>query len=277
MLRSAFVASLLVACVAAAPAHAAPSDPCTLPSGPHEYQATLLPLLGAITTGPGQVPVVQTALGTQFAMLWLDSARQGWSVGLFPGPLDADAARAAIVQGLHANLPQAQADGLEQMLHVVPQTYGGEQLMATVAQVQQGVDGLGFEHAFVRATQCGEQQLVVVSLSQTLTPEQTAALEQLLVPYGDEVRYQVMFGGETLGGTVPVPPSARPYVSVPKASQCVRGKKIHVKPRPGITSLTLNGRKTFSLKLTKRTTPVQIVVTKIDGTTATLNLVYRRC
>jgi hypothetical protein len=114
-----------------APAPAAAQDPqaCALGGGPYRYQAELMrPLTTSSVLLDHGHAAARERLGAQFAGLWLSDRQQGWAVGVAPGALDLEQARAAIVDGLAARVSGDGLATLTSMLRVHAQPYAWAEL-----------------------------------------------------------------------------------------------------------------------------------------------------
>src|SRR4051794_18487838 len=131
--------SLVVAAVAAGllgvPSIAAAAPGGCGTEGPYEYQAQLMAQIR-----PAEA-AARDALGAQYTMSWL--GYQGWAVGLAPGPLNLETARAAIVDRLAAHVSGAQVGVFTDRLHVVAQPYSETELTTTQAQVEAAFTAAG--------------------------------------------------------------------------------------------------------------------------------------
>jgi len=246
LLKATAVAALASAALAGTASAAAP---CAVPPPvpDYSYQAALGALLPAGETAARQ------ATGAQYTMLWLDPVRQGWHIAIAPGPLDAAAARAAIVAALQAALPAADATYLADRLEVGDEPYSEADLKAVqsgvIADLQAADLHVGVSVGF-GLCQLSDNVRVEVMLYSDSTPAIVAAVTALLAPYGDKVRLGVSPTGPPQpadaalpGRGTPAPqatptpktpvPTARPvafarYVTLPVARRCVRGAVAHV-------------------------------------------------
>lgn len=298
---TAAVAGVLAAGALAGPASAA--APCAPPVGitDFSYQAGLTPLL------PAGEAAARRVAGAQFTMLWLDPARQGWDVGIAPGPLDVTAARAAIVGALRAALPAAGAAYLADRLHVEPEPYSEADLNATrdaiVAALSSPPRSFGFGVGWGLCT-LSDAVRVEVTLFDDSTPADADAVRALLAPYGDQVRLGISATGPPSPSTgvapgVPAPPAAKApavkpvgfarYVALPAPRRCVRGTVAHVAlvraTRRDVRSVTVTvagHRRTLTAKpmaitLKLRRTTIRVAVALLDGRTAQRSVTLTRC
>lgn len=248
-------AATAVTALGATAATASAAAPCAVPQGTfdYSYQARLTPLMEQAQSA------AQTALGAQFTMLWLDPVRQGWTIGVAPGPLDAGQARDAIVAQLGASFAPADASYLAGVLLTTPEPFSKAQLDAA----QQGIVsdliaahlGVGWGAGYGMCT-LSDGVRVEVSLFNDSTPEIQDRVRALLAPYGDVVRLGISAGYPPAPAPgIAVPPSRPPaagdgttpgvrtepapapraaafsvdrYVTLPSARRCVRGSTVHV-------------------------------------------------
>ncbi|MDA0163727.1 hypothetical protein OM076_25885 [Solirubrobacter ginsenosidimutans] len=222
-----------------------------------------------ISVGGEVTDAVKAAVGAQYALLWSNDQRQGWSVAIAPGALDPDAARAAIDDRLSATLTAEQAAFLRGRLSVWATPYPEGDLRAIQSDVflnalkpfdqGWGLDGMitcvpGDPQAQAGTPAAADGWRVIARLftgdadpSQALLDGTRAAV----APYGDKVRLEVkrgdgrVFPASGPAPTVPVTPvqppivGSRPaprglnasrYVAV-QHQMCVRGRTVAVKAR----------------------------------------------
>ncbi len=266
--------------------------------------------------GGGFDGAAREALGEQFAMRWFSDANHGLAVGLAPGALDADAARAAIVAELNERFTPEQAAFVAGRFAVVPMPYGEAALKETAAQVQARVTAAGIPQGKVMVNFAGcrfsDAWRVEVEMFTPITEEEVQRVTETVAEFGDVVRLNpIPMTMMPIGGSVPwipitAPPAppdppdtlatpvvnAGPYVSVPATRRCVRGPAVRVRARPGksVRSLVVSSRgrrQTVSGKrmtttgvkvaLKARRTTVAVTVRLQDGTTATRSYTYTRC
>ena len=312
-----------------ASARAADPSPCALMNtraGVPPYFFQLVWYTGQFTYDPYGVAsaapgggfdgAAREALGEQFAMRWFSDANHGLAVGLAPGALDADAARAAIVAELNERFTPEQAAFVAGRFAVVPMPYGEAALKETAAQVQARVTAAGIPQGKVMVNFAGcrfsDAWRVEVEMFTPITEEEVQRVTETVAEFGDLVRLNpIPMTMMPIGGAVPwipitAPPAppdppdtlatpvvnAGPYVSVPATRRCVRGPAVRVRARPGksVRSLVVSSRgrrQTVSGKrmtttgvkvaLKARRTTVAVTVRLQDGTTATRSYTYTRC
>jgi hypothetical protein len=248
------VATALVGGALAA-ATASAAAPCAPAQGTfdHSYQARLSPLADRAQAA------AQTALGAQFTMLWLDPARQGWTIGVAPGPLTVDQARDAIVALLHAAFSPDDAGYLAGTLLATPEPFSKAQLDAARQSITDDLIaahlGVGMSSGYGLCT-LSDGVRVEVMLFNDSTPEIQDRVRAIIAPYGDIVRLGISAGfppspaagvGQAPAPTVRTPdpgtqegapgPGDRAaaqtfslghYVTLPSARRCVRGATVHI-------------------------------------------------
>jgi hypothetical protein len=312
--RRALIFAGLIAGFAVPSTAAAQAEPiCPLAAGPYEYQAGLSLYAGTYWTSDGAhnpnggvQGAARRALGAQYTGFWFDTARQGLSVAFAPGPLDAAAARAAIVRELAADFTPDQIAFVEPKLNVLQDAYSEAELNAAWEQVKPIVAGSGLD--MTSAFGCfdsGTWRITVTrGLVPAVTPEIEAETEALFAPFGDKVviRYAPFTTVATpVADSAPAPPPgivvARPpfidrpalrlrdFVSRPATGHCLRGA-LTVRAKRGVKSVRLTAGKRHAtatagkkarLALRQRSTRVTITVTLPDGRSASQKLVYKRC
>jgi|GEM_PF-1739500 len=300
----------------------APPSCAIVPGGDAAYQSALLPLLsspGPVTPGLATPihqtaePAARSALGDQFTLAWLSTADQGWDVGLAPGPLDLEQARAAILAQLAASYSPDRLAALAGYLHVVAEPYSASQLSATLDAAVAALSAAGWSVSgsvgLCTLSDAIRVEIMVFSSTLPLPAAQAAQVDALLAPFGDQVRWVAsspavaMVGAGSIqppssppGGAQPQPkpqPPATPrvrvatYVSLPPARRCVRGGVVHVRPRASraLRSIAVkaNGRSARSstapvaVRLRHHRTKLTITATLADGRSGTRTLTLTRC
>jgi len=323
------VLTLVVAsiCAVAVPGAASAAAPACAPSaGPYEYQAGLLAFMNdpapapptapasmsrmSGATGGGATGAAREALGDQFTMLWFNSTLQGWVVGVAPGPLDLQQARAAIVDRLSARFAPDDVAFLAQRLHLDAQPYRESELKATQAGVQADLTAAGLGVAWsvgYGLCQLSDAIRVEIGLYADSTPEIVERVRALMAPYGDRVRLGVsphgpptamalpLIGGAPRppGIAVPAPLSIGRYVSMVSSARCVRGARINVAVRGAqrgkvaLLTVRANGRRRtiggarlrspITVKLTHRRTSVVVAVKLRNGLRGERTVTVTRC
>ena len=325
-MRAAAAAGVLASIIAGvAPGlAAAQAEPTCRPSegGPTEYQAALSPFMGeaapvppfgsappGATTG-GATTAAREALGDQFTLLSDGDTLPGWVVGVAPGPLDLQQARAAIVDRLSARFTPDDVAFLDSRLHLDPQLYGEPQLKAAQAAITADLAGRDRAPAgrCSSAFELSDAIGVTVKLSQDGAPEIGERM-RALVPYGDIVRLGVSSGGPFVVTQLPLtgmpipamnplpgqagPVTVRKYVSWARASRCVRGSQINIAVRRdqlagvGLLTVRANGRrrtiggarlrKPITVALTRRRTSVVVSVKLRTGQRGERTVAFTRC
>lgn len=179
---------------------------------------------GVARTAPARESEIRSLLGAQHAGVWVDAWRDGWFVGLAPGPLDTTAARALLLDRLLSDVPanfsaQTIADA-RAALHVVALPYSSATLEATTAQFRAALAaepqpllvpmyGIGCDESD------GAVRLLINIYDPTSAAEQQRLLE-LLEPFGGQTRLIRRPGqgpSPALGG-----PGVPPLPALPKGS-----------------------------------------------------------
>ena len=252
----------------------------------------------------GAVGVAREALGWQFTMLWINHVVQGWVVGVSPGPLDLDQARARIVEGL---APHYTADDLAyvaERLHVDAQPYNETELRATQEQVEADLYAAGIHAGYTRYGLCtlSDAIRVEVMLYSVVDAPTVERVREILVPYGDRVRLgfspysgpppPVPLLPAPAPAPVPAPPSVQRYVTMTNAKRCIRGAIVRIAVRRGsadVRSLsvkadgrrrTISGarlRKPLEVRLRHARTVVEVAVKLRGARTARTLVTFTRC
>lgn len=303
---------------------AAAAEPLCRPSmnGPWEYQAKLGPLVGGFvlappapgsgppspppaSTGIGAGPLARQVLGPQYAGTWMITALQGWGVGLAPGPLDPAAAHAAIIDRVAAHYTADETAYLSERLHVDPQPYSHEDLLATqdAAFSTLRADPAAPAAAIGVGCRLSDARRVEVSIYAPATPEQVQRVFDLLAPFGDKVRIELSSHGPPAPAiwlrppgeptTPPPPPVAfARHVKMAPAGRCVRGRDLRIaarQGRPAVQALMVRaggrsrriaGRrlaKPLTVMLRGASTQVAVTVWLAGGGVGTRTVTYKRC
>jgi hypothetical protein len=327
---AAFATAFLLALVAAIAGGATPAQAgplCTFGSGSPEYQTRL----GALLSPPSPVPpppppppvsrsatsatsatypavgartVAREAVGAQYTMLWLNSTLQGWVVGVAPGPLDLQQARARIVEALVPHFTPADLAYLDERLYVDPQPYSEAELQATQAQVHADLFAMGaFWGGSIGGCYDSDTVRVQIRLYNGTDTQLVERVRAALAPHGDRVRLEVVpHGPPSPGGPLPPAPAPVPapepaisvqrYVSMTNPKRCIRGKRVRIALRRGMSdarslSVKVNGRrrtisgarlrKPLEVRLTRKKTVVEVAVRLRGGRSGTKVFTFTRC
>ncbi len=289
-----------------------------------EYQARLGPLLSppiAVPPAPPAPPappsrsaaypsvgagsLAREALGAQFTMYWVSNVVQGWVVGVAPGPLDLQQARARIVEALTPHFTSADVAYLDERLHLDPQPYSEAVLNATRAQVTADLQAIGARWSGgIGACRLSDAIRLEITLYNGTDEQMVQRVRAALAPYGDRVRLEVVpFGPPSplsLGPALPAPApapvpaaiSVQRYVSMANPKRCIRGALVKIairRSRPDVRSLsvkadghrrTISGtrlRKPMEVRLKRTRTVVEVTVKLRGGRTGTKTLTFTRC
>jgi len=258
----------------------------------------------AASAGVGAGALAREALGDQFTMLWVNNAVQGWVVGVAPGPLNLEQARAHIVEALTPHFAPGDLAYLGERLHVDPQPYGEAELRATQAQATADMMAANLGvfwrvgHGLCVYT---DTIRVVLQLYDDSTPEIVERVRAIVAPQGDRVLVVVLPHGPPRPAiALPIAPGPTPapaisvqrYVSTANAKRCIRGAVAKIAMRRGQTGVrslsvkaggrrrTISGarlRKPIEVRLTRARTPVEMTVKLRDGRTGTRSVTFTRC
>jgi hypothetical protein len=281
---------LVLAVVLAAPAPAAAEEfPCALGGGadPSLEDGRIWDILG-----DGGADAIQALLGDQAAGYWT-SPRETWAMGIAPGPLSFDEARAAIEDLLTDRVGADDAALVMSRLGLHPMPYGDNELRATAEKIEKQIDDeLGQELSWVvdnGGCLDGRAWRVEVGLFSDATAEQIAAVRELIAPYGDIVRLY-------LDGLV-TPPNAsgttvgymRSFIRLRSPRTCVRTRTIQLRTRRSARrvirriTVTVAGRRRAltgnrtTIRLRRGVTPVRVVIRVGDGSRLAHTYRFRRC
>jgi hypothetical protein len=226
---------------------------------------------------PGASQEARAVLGAQIAGYWLND---GWDMGVAPGPLTGEAARAAIGERIAARFAPEDAELLVSTLQLHAMPYSDAELRPIEAEILAAMEGSEFFWAAGIGCLDGEAWRVEVGLYADATADDIAAVRELLTPYGDKVRLY-------LDGVLPHPAASgtaagrlRGFIRV----RCVGRRTIVVRTRPAarpvirrVTVIVRGRRRVLSKRLTVRATKVRVVLRVGDGTRLAHTYRYRRC
>jgi hypothetical protein len=292
-MRAALVLVLAAACLMLATASAGAGPlACDLGSGgSQEYMDRLGPLLG------GAAEEAEAVLGAQIAGYWLSERDQGWDMGLAPGPLTIEDARAAIAERLNARFAPDDAAYLISVFHLYEMPYADAELKPVANDLTDLMAAqIGRTILWTVGVGCldGEAWRVEVGLYSDATPEDIAAVREIVAPYGDRVRVY-------LDGLVDLPNAGggsvasrlKSFISLRSPRRCVRASTIRFKTRRSArqvirrVTLTVSGRKRvlsgdrlatpLTIRLRRRVTRVKVVVRVGNGSRLARTYVYSRC
>jgi len=266
---------------AKAAAAAAGEPACDLGGGPYGYQDALLDLIEEADIA------AQAALGPQYASLWFSDRDQGWDVGVAPGPLTLDAARAAILDELGARFPPNPRALLADTLHLYAQPYSQAELETIQEEISAQLNGLDGSYGLGIGCTNGDAWRVELELYNDASAETVRQVQAIVAPYGDRVLLMVLDEGppQELAGR----PSLRRFVKAPKAGRCIRGDAIRIRVRRSarefVKRVTVTvagerhraGRKPLRIMLTRRVTRVRINVRLRGGGRVHRTYTFRRC
>lgn len=295
-MRRVLVLAVLAAALAQIPATASAEawPACRVGDGPSEYQDRLNPFMHDAEAAARRL------LGPQFVMLWLDTRRQGWDVGVAPGALSIDQARDALVADLRSRLSAADADVLIGALHVEPQPYGEADLRAAQDAIFTALRAAVPEALFVAGATCQHSDAIRVEVElwrdSARTPELIERVRAVLAPFGDRALLVVSDAGPPVVNSGVATPHAfnlRDLLAMPPSRRCVSGSVVHLRVRAEarrrIALVTVSdGRRRQSrgparsdvpiaVPFAHRRTTLAIAVQLTDGRRDTRTVTYRRC
>jgi hypothetical protein len=242
---------------------------------------------------PGE-DALKEALGTQFVLVWVEGARQGWGAAYSPGALDEATARAAFRERIAARVSADDAQYLDSRLVFGATPYSLAELTAAQDDAVARFAGV----PLVAGIECRDSDAlrVHVRVGTTETPELRAHADALVAAHGDRVRVEIdprLAVPADIGTGVPLSqqsaPGQRPtlkvrdYVSLPRSSRCARTVGAKVRPGADVKRVRLAIGKRVSagmsprLKLKSRRSKVTVTVTLRDGGVAVDRFTYRRC
>jgi hypothetical protein len=276
----------------AAPSAIAGPLACDLGSGgPQEYMDRLGPLQG------DAAEEAQAVLGAQIAGYWNSERDQGWDMGLAPGPLTVEDARSAIAERLRARFSPDDAEYLLSTFHLYEMPYSDAELRPVASELTSLMAAqIGRTIFWAVGVGCldGEAWRVEVGLYSDATPENIAAVREIVAPYGDRVRLY-------LDGLVELPNAGggsvasrlQSFIVLRFPRRCVRGSTIRLRTRRPArqvirrVTVTVSGRQrvlsgdrlatTLTIRLARRVTRVKVVVRVGNGTRLARTYVYSRC
>jgi hypothetical protein len=300
------VVAALTAAASPAAARADDVPACRVGGGPYayQYQARLGPLLSA-----GAEDGARQALGPQFAVLWLNARQQGWDVGLAPGALTVDQARAAISEQLRTRFSTEDVAYLDSTLHVEPQPYSSATLQQTQDEIlrQLVAANLGVGWSAWVGCQLSDAFRVEVSMYTDSSPEVIARVREIVAPFGDLVRLEVSAGlpprpaaDVGLGPLAPpAPPKPVPeplrlsdYLSIKSPGSCARAATVRIVPHHAaqqsinLVTVTMGARRqrfgpsrmgAIKIRLAPGRTRLTVAIRLRDGSRAAQTLTYTRC
>lgn len=262
---------LVVSVVLAFPAAARAQEPTTcdrVEGAVHSETDRIVGGLNVVTQDG-----VAATLGEQFAHLWLQSALGTWWVGIAPGPLNGQEARAKLREKLHSVLDETEAEYMYDRLRLLSQPYSYAELRRIQdeiadaemvhgpADVVHGV-GVGCHDGAMR---------VGVAINVEATEEQAAAAERRLRDrYGDRVRFERMPMAQP--ALLPAPPRFGDLVRIRRAPGC----RLRLRARRDAVAVVVGRRagRRVTVPVRRR---VKVSVRLSDGRMVTKVLRFARC
>ena len=220
---------------------------------------------------------VAAPLGDQFAGLWVQSALGTWWVGLAPGPLNEQEARAKLREKLHSVLDDTEAEYMHDRLRVLAQPYSNVELRRIQDEIVAAEMGSGRPNMVVGlGSMCkdGAMRVGVMLNTEGATEEQAAEVEhRLRERYGDRVRFE-RTGPIVANSTLPAaPPRFSDLVSIRRLSGC----RLRLRARGDVINLAVgrrDGRRRLTVPVRRR---MQVTVRLRDGRAITKVLRFKRC
>jgi hypothetical protein len=293
---------LVLALVLAVPASAAAEEfPCALGEAPSQPgDERISDILGQRDLGGlGGAEDILARLGDQAAGYW-SSTREPWAMGIAPGPLSFEEARAAIEDLLTDRFGAADAALVMSRLGLYPMPYGDKELRAIADEIEAQIsDEFRFmdELWWVVDIGCldGEAWRVEVGLFSDATPDEIARIREIVAPYGDKARLYLdgLVDLPNAGGGTDASRLRSSFIRLRSPKRCVHASRIRLKTRRSARRVirrmvvTTPGRKRalagddlarpVTVSLGRRVTPVRVVIRVGDGSRVAHTYRFRRC
>ena len=284
---------LALAIVFATPAPAAAEElACALGEGPGETaeDARIWDILG-----DGGADAIREMLGDQAAGYW-SSPRETWAMGIAPGPMTFDEARAAIEDLLTDRVGAVDAALVMSRLGLYPMPYGDNELRAIADEIDAKI-GDDFkivdELWWVVDVGCldGEAWRVEVGLFSDATPDDIARIREIVAPYGDKARLYLdgLVDLPGAGGGTVASRLRSSFIRLRSPKRCVSARTIQLETRSSARrvirriTVTVNGRRRalthnrLTIRIKRRVTPVRVVIRVGDGSRLAHTYRFRRC
>jgi hypothetical protein len=242
-------------------------------------------------------------LGAQFAFFWGQSRDSGWYVGVAPGPVSVDAARAYLLERVDAQYSGADAELLRDRLHVIAQPYGQAELYAIQEELFDELVRANWEVGWIMGASCAHSDAWRLELGffDGSSDAELAAARELTAKWGDRVLVLMVPGGPprpAVGRALPPAPvdrTGRPLrvADLVAIGSCVRGSKLALRVRRSARAkvdrltVTLRGRRRvfvgrrlrrpIQVKVKRGTRTLQVAVRLRDRSTSSTTLRLRRC
>lgn len=139
---------------------------------------------------PDAVEDAKAYLGSQFAMFWLQSRETAWYIGVAPGRISVDEARAHIVRYIDAYYAPDDATTLREGLRVIAEPYGQAELAGVRDRLSTEAKMQDWGVAFGVGIGCSlsDSWRVELTLFSDSPEDVVAEARELAAPYGDRVR-----------------------------------------------------------------------------------------
>jgi hypothetical protein len=214
-------------------------------------------------------------LGEQIAGYWL---HDGWDMGVAPGPLTAEQARAQIGDRLAARFAPDDAEFLMSTLELHAMPYSDAELGPIADQIWAEMEDSDFFWTAGVGCLDGEAWRVEVGLYGDATAEDIASVRELLAPHGDKARLYLdgLLEHPSAGGGS-AKARLRSFIRV----RCVGPRRIEVRTRRTaravIRRVTIRGRALTGTRRTVRGKRVRVVVKVRNGERLAHTYRYRHC
>jgi len=194
---------------------------------------------------------LETWLGEQFAVFWLQSREFRWYVGIAPGPITPEQLRERALELVDARYDGADEAMLRENLGISEQPYGEPELRRIQEELSaKAVETLRVGWGNGVGCQASDAWRVEFDLFSDATPADVEEARRLAEPYGDRVR--VVHHPE---GGPPRPNALMAPVPLPSVAQLVRAGRCKVvvrrSARAQVRSLKVRrtGRRTASVRI----------------------------
>ena len=305
MCAAAVAASLLIAVPATATADEPPA--CRIdgdaPLPPDDFNR----MLDLAATGP--VPDARQMFGPQFAFFWGQSRDLGWYVGVAPGPIDLEAARAYLLERVDVHYSGEDAQLLRERLHVVSQPYGEPELRAIQKELADELVRANWGVGWALSVSCTHSDAfrVELELFNASSDSQFEEARRLAARWGDRVIVVRLPWGPPHPDIGLMPPRRPPIGPAPPTRPgrhleladllagrpCARDEKAVLRVRRSARArierltVTARGRRTvfrgrrlsrpLRVQLARRTRTIRIAVRLRDGVTVSGKRRLRTC
>ncbi|HEX5621123.1 MAG TPA: hypothetical protein VFX51_22050 [Solirubrobacteraceae bacterium] len=288
------VVGLVLALALFAPSSAVAGEPvCDLGDGTVEIadEERIAHLLGEL----GASDDIRALLGDQAAGFWASPRDQAWDFGVAPGPLSVDEARAAIEDLLTKRFAADDVVFLMTKIKLYAMPYSDNEIYAIADELHERmVEEFGEEFVWVvdqGGCLDGEAWRVQVGLFSDATPDQIAAVRELIGPYGDIVRLYLdgLVDLPNAGGGTTAARLRSSFIKLRSPKRCVSARTIQLKTRKSARrvirriTVTVNGKRRaltdnrLTIRIKRPVTAVRVVIRVGDGSRLAHTYRFRRC